>query len=144
MAREIKSHTFPQIVLSISIIIAAACLILGALKIYYTGDGYSREIVAATFSKISIPVYICLALILVVNFIVNHLTPLYKINSKFYKPKNFCQNKERKLSPKSALIIKIAVITIGIVSLIFGAIFGGFADVLTKAVNICTECIGLG
>ncbi|MBQ8580085.1 MAG: thioredoxin [Oscillospiraceae bacterium] len=26
----------------------------------------------------------------------------------------------------------------------YGAAAGGTADVLTKAVNICTECVGLG
>lgn len=38
--------------------------------------------------------------------------------------------------------IAIAVIAVGL--LIYGYASGGIADVLTKAVNICTECIGLG
>ncbi len=47
---------------------------------------------------------------------------------------------------KSAVIlaVKIAVIILGIAALVYGAVSGGFADVMTKAVNICTECIGLG
>ncbi len=40
--------------------------------------------------------------------------------------------------------VKIAILVIAAVALVYGAIAGGTADVLTKAVNICTECIGLG
>ncbi|MBE5746817.1 MAG: thioredoxin [Clostridiales bacterium] len=34
--------------------------------------------------------------------------------------------------------------TVGIVLLIWGICNGGMADVLKKAINICTQCIGLG
>lgn len=52
-----------RILLSISIIAAGLCLIYGCLSIYYSGDKpYSRQIVADTFSLISVPVYICLGL----------------------------------------------------------------------------------
>ena len=47
-------------------------------------------------------------------------------------------------SSNKALIIKISILTVGIALLILGAIFGGYKDVLTKAVQICTECIGIG
>jgi len=39
---------------------------------------------------------------------------------------------------------KIAILAIAVVLLVYGAVSGGFSDVMTKAVNICTECIGLG
>lgn len=45
---------------------------------------------------------------------------------------------------KKILIIRCAVLVAGIGILIYGFLSGGVADVLTKAVNICTECIGLG
>jgi len=45
---------------------------------------------------------------------------------------------------KKAQIIRFAILAVGLVLLIYGFITGGTADVLTKAVNICTECIGLG
>lgn len=41
-------------------------------------------------------------------------------------------------------IVKIAIVVIGLALMIYGLIEGGTADVLTKAMNICTECIGLG
>lgn len=47
---------------------------------------------------------------------------------------------------RSAVVfaVKIIIVIVGIAALVYGAVSGGFADVMTKAVNICTECIGLG
>jgi len=41
-------------------------------------------------------------------------------------------------------IARLVILGVAITVLILGFAFGGYADVLTKAVNICTECIGLG
>lgn len=40
--------------------------------------------------------------------------------------------------------VRLALLAVGLFLLIYGFATGGIADVLTKAVNICTECIGLG
>lgn len=45
---------------------------------------------------------------------------------------------------KKEALLRRAVLVIGISLLVFGFLTGGTADVLTKAVNICTECVGLG
>ena len=45
---------------------------------------------------------------------------------------------------KKAFITRIIVIVITVGLLVLGITGGGMADVLSKAVNICTECIGLG
>ena len=45
---------------------------------------------------------------------------------------------------KSVLLLRFIALFIGICFLIYGYFAGGTADVLTKAINICTECIGLG
>lgn len=42
------------------------------------------------------------------------------------------------------LVVRLAVLAIGITFVILGIFNGGMADVLGKAVRICTECIGLG
>ena len=39
---------------------------------------------------------------------------------------------------------KIVIIAAALIIIVYGFIIGGTADVLTKAINICTECIGLG
>ena len=62
------THQFRRIygiVLSAVLVIAGICLMAACYNIYTTGDGtFSREIVAAHFGKIAIPVYLCLALVI--------------------------------------------------------------------------------
>lgn len=47
-------------------------------------------------------------------------------------------------SEQRLVVIRFAVLIIALSILIYGFINSGTVDVLTKAVNICTECIGLG
>jgi len=54
------------------------------------------------------------------------------------------QLEQQKNSDKKTVIFRNAFLCIGLFLLIYGFISGGTADVLTKAINICTECIGLG
>jgi hypothetical protein len=42
------------------------------------------------------------------------------------------------------LIVRIALAVAAVGLMIAGIANGGMADVLAKAINICTECIGLG
>ena len=48
----------------------------------------------------------------------------------------------KKLTQSGA--IGIALAAVGILMMIFGIYRGEMTVVLTKAVNICTECIGIG
>lgn len=45
---------------------------------------------------------------------------------------------------KSVELAQVGIFVVAAVMLILGLLDGGALDVLTKAVNICTECIGLG
>lgn len=47
-------------------------------------------------------------------------------------------------SPVTLLIVRIAIIIVAIVFIVLGVFNGGMNDVLIKAINICTECIGMG
>ena len=47
-------------------------------------------------------------------------------------------------SPITLWGVRLAVLVVAIVFIILGVMNGGMADVLGKAINICTECIGLG
>lgn len=49
-----------------------------------------------------------------------------------------------KAAPKPLLKLRWVLLAVGIFLLAFGFFTGGTEDVLTKAVNICTECVGLG
>lgn len=50
----------------------------------------------------------------------------------------------QKSNSHSMLAVRCALLGIGIVILLYGFFAGGTNDVLTKAINICTECVGLG
>ena len=53
---------------------------------------------------------------------------------------------EPKAAPRtgSAVALQIAMIALAIVLIIVGVFNGSARDVLYKAINICTECVGLG
>ncbi len=72
------------------------------------------------------------------------------VKSETLKINNQASSADKKLDSKSNIsfdrvtITRYAILIAGAVLLIYGFVTGGTADVLTKAVNICTECIGLG
>lgn len=45
---------------------------------------------------------------------------------------------------KALLIARCVLVCLAVVLLVYGFFAGGTKDVLTKAINICTECVGLG
>lgn len=54
-----------SILLSIMLVVAGICLITACIGIYLSGDRpFSAEAVAAAFSGIAVPVYLCLALVI--------------------------------------------------------------------------------
>ncbi len=54
------------------------------------------------------------------------------------------QNEVVEAKNTAVTVIKLAVVAISVAVILYGLFSGGTADVLTKAINICTECIGLG
>lgn len=42
------------------------------------------------------------------------------------------------------IIARVAIVIVAVCLLAYGFLTGGTADVLVKAINICTECVGLG
>lgn len=147
MTKETKMRILRiySILLGVVIVIAALCLMAGCLYIYNSGDQpYSREIVAATFSKIAIPVFLCIGMI-IVGFVLNFL--LSPVDEKKEK-KTVSILKELSdadiAEEKKIRISRYCIFGVAVIFLVYGLATGGIADVLTKAVNICTECIGLG
>lgn len=240
-----------HVLVSAAIVVAGICLIAACVGIYQSGDRpFSREAVAAAFSHIAVPVYICLGLVLV-GFLLHLLMPeeeqkpapdltiptLRRLQAKAdlsqaepaaaaavqaerrkrrlhrtvtlvllatgsavflwyalrggsfhqseinasmiramlvllpcmavpfgygvftaYSDKRSMKKEidllkpipktEEAAVPKGrfdwVFIARCAVLVLGIVLLVWGWLENGAADVLTKAINICTECIGLG
>ncbi len=242
------------ILLSLVLIVAGICLIAECCAIYFTDDGsFSREIVADHFSGIAIPVYLCLAMI-ILGFVLDFILPAgrnksdiqknyslilqqlhrktdlnacdeavqkavareqksrkynklisivllvlgsilflaYGANGNNYDPREITDSLIRAMyllipaiavpfgyalfsayycrasmlreidllkqvgsnrspapcvpvkSRKADGIVRWAVLVVAVSILVYGYIAGGTADVLTKAINICTECVGLG
>ncbi|MBQ7802055.1 MAG: hypothetical protein IJ375_07010 [Oscillospiraceae bacterium] len=241
------------ILLSVSIAAAGICLIWACVGIYRTGDHpFSREVVAAAFSPIAVPVYLCLGLV-ILGFLLDLFLPeaaakrkgarncdllLKKLRSRVdlskcseelqvalireankrrkdrgiltvllglgtvvflcfaLQPDAFHQSQingsmirnisflaccmapafcfaiygayhsrrsmeaeiallktapaEAKVSAQEAPVadrsrlVRNVIAVLALAFLIYGFCAGGTADVLTKAVNICTECVGLG
>ena len=52
--------------------------------------------------------------------------------------------RKAKTNKPVVLVVLYAVLVIALAAVVYGLATGGWQDVLTKAVNICTECVGLG
>ena len=94
-----------------------------------------------TNKELNIPIYMCLGLV-VGDAVWELISPTEK------KPKTFNKKvddtKTSATTDNKTKITRLVILGVAIAVLILGFAFGGYADVLTKAVNICTECIGLG
>lgn len=55
-----------------------------------------------------------------------------------------CVSDQPSASKNKTGLLRWAVALLAVALLVFGAFSGGTEDVLTKAINICTECVGLG
>lgn len=249
--RNSKLRRIYGIALSCVIILAGICLMVACVGIYLSGDEpFSRQAVAAAFSPIAIPVYLCLVMVLA-GFVLKYIFPLptekpaaakqYSVMLKRLlnradldncsaelKQQILAEQSHRKknnricafvlaasslvfllyaldsshlhssdingsmvramcillpclavalaaciwlvLARKKSILheiellkqcpktdapqiaaksdfvkkVRLALLLAAVALAVFGFVTGGTADVLTKAVNICTECIGLG
>ena len=58
--------------------------------------------------------------------------------------KNKSLQKPTQSNQRTTLFVRATIGVVAIVLIVWGIINGGMADVLGKAINICTQCIGLG
>lgn len=138
-----RIHLLYSIVLTVMLLITGICLCVACMGIYLSGEQpFSREAVTAAFRYISVPVYLCIALA-VGGLILDTVLPAeVKI-----------QRGRKKVDPSPAdpakkghklLYLRLALLGVSIAIFAYGFFAGGTSDVMTKAVNICTECVGLG
>lgn len=139
----IRIRRIYSILLSVVIIVAGLCLIAGCITIYSSGEQpFSREIVAETFSGIAVWIYLSLGMTalsilleIILFFVKEEKVPLKdKTNYPKYNGEN----------DKKENLLRLTILFLAVFFVVYGLITGGTADVLTKAINICTECIGLG
>jgi len=141
-----RLHRTYNILFSVVLVIAGICLIAGCLCIYFSGDHpFSREVVASTFSGIAFPVYLCIVMT-VINIIWEVISPTdaKKNPSKKINRKSIEENTDFDAGEKKYRPYRNAIIIAAVIFIVAGLINGGTVAVLAKAINICTECIGLG
>lgn len=104
----------------------------------YLSPVYSAPIVAQHLSSI-IPLLAVYA-VLAVATVVAHLCwgKPQRVNGKISR----CVPREQNV--KAVRIARLAILCLGVLFIVLGVMNGGSRDVLIKAINICTECIGLG
>ena len=104
----------------------------------YLSPVYSAPIVAERLSMVS-PLLLIYAVLMLVT-VVTHLIwgKPQRVSGKISR----CIPREQ--NAKAVTIARIAILCLGAVFIILGVMNGGSRDVLIKAINICTECIGLG
>ena len=129
---------------SILAVIIAGWLVVSATEIYTDGLArkisdpleriYTREVVSEKLAPI-VPLFVIFAVLTSAGLIAGvHATAKNKIN------RDFMLSRPRKFSKTLQILLLIAA-----VGFIVAGVFNGSArDVLYKAVNICTECVGLG
>ena len=112
---------------------------------------YSMNDVIFRIRKLSIPIGICLTVILA--SIVTHLnvpapftapgksTPSSQLRSS---PKDVASAERYSAPHRNAGIARLFLYIVAIICILVGVSNGGLFDVFVKAINICTECIGLG
>ena len=138
-----RIHLYYSILLSVMLVITGICLCVACAGIYFSGEQpFSPEAVAAAFRYVAVPVYLCIAL--AVGGLI--LDAVFPAEAKK-------QNRHKEADRSSAvpvqnghklLYLRLALLGLGIGIFVYGFFAGGTADVMTKAVNICTECVGLG
>ena len=104
----------------------------------YLSPVYSAQIASERLSRVS-PVFIIYAILAAVTIIAQILWGTAKRSTGKIRP---CP--PRAQNEKTVKIARFTVLCLGVLFIILGVMNGGSRDVLIKAINICTECIGLG
>ena len=139
--------------------VAAAVTVIAALiplfyllnKANYAGDATYNEIVIAGVVRVAIFAAVAFATCMIVSFLCHasvkrELTILKGEGERVKNTAVPCRLTAwmKKHEKQTLLVLRCALLVLGVVLVIVGILHGGMADVLGKAINICTECIGLG
>lgn len=145
-----KAFRVMKLLIAVMTAVVCALFIYEAADIYFTGVSpenfsapgvainqmYTRPDVAARLRTIS-PALIVYAVLcaggLVLKFLVRE-----REKPRAIKPA------EVKTDVRRVRLIRVGILVLGVLFVGLGVWNGGLWDVLVKAVNICTECIGLG
>jgi len=134
------------ILLAVCCIALAVILAAGAIVLYVDGAArraekplesiYTAE-KAGQVMKAALPLFLVLLCALVVSIALG-------VKPKTGKALKNTVRMKPQAEPKHVNTIRTVVIIAAVILIIAGILNGGALDVLVKAINICTECVGLG
>lgn len=134
----------------ISIVLLAIASII-FLTYACNGNNWHNSQINGSMAKAAILLFACLAIPFCYGVFTSyyHRHSLSKEIELMRQANNMASRKPETAAPKAnsgrkLLIARCVFVVLGIGILLFGYFTGGTADVLTKAINICTECVGLG
>lgn len=137
-------------VIGVMTVLVCLLFVWQAVDIYRTGDRaenfsapgvrieqvYTRADIAERFGRIAPAVYAYIALAAA--------GLVWQAVAKEKKPRPDVIAPAEKKPEGHIRAVRLALLGAGVLLTVLGAANGGAHDVLVKAVNICTECIGLG
>lgn len=113
-------------------------LALGCLTVYALKTGFTYEYMRALLMLLLPGVLVMTALgLLCVRLRRGEKAPKETVKRCTPYP-------EKEMPAKRRNMLRGAVIVLAVLLIVLGIANGGLWDVLVKAINICTECIGLG
>jgi len=147
------------IVIALATVIILIFLAFNCIDIYLEGNSptnlsesgvhlspvFSRDIVAARLSPL-LPWFAVYVLLIIVSAVVGAKAGKVKrelaLNAK-NRPRSM-KARLAECNGKRTNIVRLALFAVAVLLVVLGVTNGGTRDVLIKAINICTECIGLG
>ena len=125
-------------------------MIVALIPASYTME-YNSSVVNLCY--LIIPAFIVCALIalayvysndILMNTQISSLKALIAEGKMQKKEQTECTACQRRKERYHITSVRIIIATVAVIFIVLGISNGGMADVLSKAINICTECIGLG
>ena len=138
-----KIHLIYGCILSALIVALGIALIVSGLQIYFSdpdGSPYSRQTIANQLKPYSILICVTAAAI-VGGFVLNIILPSQRKKPKTHRG---AHANVRQPDAKKLFVIRAVLLVVAALFIVIGIVNGSARDVLTKAIKICTECIGLG
>ena len=131
-------------------IFSLPALIVALVPASYTME-YNQSIV--TLCYLIIPAFIVCALFalayvysngILINTQISSFKALVADGKVQKREETECSACKRRKERYHIAAARIIIATVAVIFIVLGIFNGGMADVLSKAINICTECIGLG
>lgn len=125
-----KRRRLLQLLCAAAVLTMSALLVYHALALHAAGS-LTREAVVARAAGLALPGAAAL-LLLAAGCL---LAPARPVRTKGAEPAP---------EPARPVPVRLLLLAAAVLFIVLGVLNGGLWDVLVKAINICTECIGLG